>query len=425
MTALTPSVSLKSRILDGTRAYAGRLRLFQRNARLYLLNTIIVGLSLGVFHLLFNFYVLSLGHDEALLGQLLTTSSLVALVGALSVGYFSDRLGRKPYLLLSTSLLSLAVLGLVIWRSLTGLYLMNVLMGLAQSLAGVTTGPFLMENSGEEERTYLFSFNMGLRMVAMFVGNWLGGQLPARLGEAGGVAVTSSTAYGWAIACVAGTLFLALLPLALLRRQQTGHQAGDVSLSPFQYARREPVLLAQLIAPILITSLGAGLLMPFMNLFFRNAHGRSDAAIGTLFAWGSLAMGIGFLSAPPLADRWGKIRLVVVTQALSIPFLFMLGFAPWFGLSACAYLARLALMNMSAPVYQAFAMERVQREVRATVASLISMCWALGWSFSPTFSGWLQVRYGFHPVFVGTISTYIVAIYLYWRFFWRDAEASL
>ena len=75
-------------------------------------------------------------------------------------GYFSDRLGRKPSLLLSTSLLSLAVLGLVIWRSLAGLCLVNVLMGLAQSLAGVTAGLFLMENGGEEERTYLFSFDV-------------------------------------------------------------------------------------------------------------------------------------------------------------------------------------------------------------------------------------------------------------------------
>jgi MFS family permease len=415
--------SMTLRISAGARAYVAKLRLFRRNARLYLLNTIVAGLAFGVFRLLFNFYVLSLGYDEALLGRLLTVSSLVALAGALPAGYLSDRLGRKPSLLLSSSVVSSAVLGLVVWRGAPGLYLMNALMGLAQSLAGVTTGPFLMENSGEGERTYLFSFNMGLQMMAVFVGNWIGGHLPAWLGRAAGVAPTTSTAYGWAIACVAGTSFLGLVPLGLLRRQRTARQAGEATLSPFQYARQQPVLLGQLIAPMLITSLGAGLLMPFMNLFFRSVHGRSDAAIGTLFAWGSLAMGMGLLSAPPLADRWGKIRVVVVTQALSIPFLFTLGFAPWFGLSAFAYLVRLALMNMSGPVYQAFVMERVEPSARATVASLVSMSWNFGWAFSPTLSGWLQVRYGFNPVFMGTISTYAVAIYLYWRFFWRGAGA--
>jgi MFS family permease len=412
-------------ISDGARTYAHKLRLFRRNARLYLLNTIFTGLSFGVFRLLFNFYALSLGYDETLIGFLQTFRSLVALTGALPAGYFSDRMGRKFSLLCASFLLSFAVLGMVFWRGVPALYLLTGLMGLSQSLSGVTAGPFLMENSGEDERTYLFSFNMGLRMMAMFVGNWFGGRLPTWLGEIAEVSSTSSTAYGWAIACIAGISFLGLLPLALLRRQYTARQAGEETLSPFQYARQEPVLLGKLIAPMLVTSLGAGLLMPFMNVFFRNVHGRSDAAIGTLFAWGSLAMGIGLLSAPPLADRWGKIRVVVITQALSIPFLFTLGFAPWFGLSALAYLARLALMNMSNPVYQAFVMERAEPRARATVASLVSMSWNVGWTISPTISGQLQVRYGFDPVFVGIIGAYVVAIYLYWRFFGRDDGAPL
>jgi MFS family permease len=190
-------------------------------------------------------------------------------------------------------------------------------------------------------------------------------------------------------------------------------------LSPFQYARRNPRLLGKLIAPLLITSLGAGLLMPFMNVFFRRTFDSSDSTIGALFATGSLAMAIGLLIAPPLADRMGKMRVVVLTQALSIPFLALLGFAPWFWLSAAAYLVRLALMNMSNPVYQTFVMEQVEEEARATVASLTSMSWNVGWAFSPTLSGWLQVTYGFDPVYLGTMSTYVIAIYLYWRFFVR------
>lgn len=58
------------------REYAARVRTFSRNARLYLINVVIVGAAIGVFRLLFNFYVLSLGYDEALLGTLITVSSL-------------------------------------------------------------------------------------------------------------------------------------------------------------------------------------------------------------------------------------------------------------------------------------------------------------------------------------------------------------
>jgi len=42
-------------------------------------------------------------------------------------------------------------------------------------------------------------------------------------------------------------------------------------------------------------------------------------------------------------------------------------------LCAGGLLLRLALMNMSSPVYQTFVMERVDASARATVASLVSM----------------------------------------------------
>jgi MFS family permease len=171
----------------------------------------------------------------------------------------------------------------------------------------------------------------------------------------------------------------------------------------------------------MIISVGAGLFMPFMNVFFRVVHGQSDQTIGTLFAWGSLAMGIGLMIAPPIADKLGKIQFVVLTQGLAIPFMILLGFAP-FGVSALAYYARLALMNMSNPIYQTFVMEQVDGSVRATVASLYSMVWSFGRAFSPSVSGWLQVHYGFDPVFGIAISLYVSAILLYWMFFLRPAK---
>jgi MFS family permease len=194
--------------------------------------------------------------------------------------------------------------------------------------------------------------------------------------------------------------------------------------APISYAAKYPKKLGKLIMPMLITAIGAGLIMPFMNVFFREVHFQSDQVIGTLFAWGSLAMAAGLLIAPPLADRMGKIQLVVVTQALSIPFLIILGFSPWFWMATLAYFVRLALMNMSGPVYETFVMEKVDASARATVASLVSMSWSFGWTFSPMISGWLQVNYGFGPAFMGTISLYTLAIVMIWAFFWRDSSSE-
>ncbi|MFN2195002.1 MAG: MFS transporter [Anaerolineales bacterium] len=404
---------------QGLQLYASRVRAFRPNARLYLLNVIITGAAIGVFRLLFNFYVLSLGYDEALLGGLITANNLTALLVALPVGYLADIIGRKRSLLISGLGIAFSIAGMVLFPGVIMFYAMNVLSGVAQSMAGVTMAPFLMENSGDEERTYLFSFASGLQTGSAFLGNWIGGFLPTWIAVNRGVSATSSTAYAGALLAVALVAGLGVLPLAFMKDRYLKREDKSV-FAPINYARQHPVMLGKLIGPMLLTSIGAGLIMPFMNVFFRQVHHQPDPVIGSLFAWGSLAMGLGLLLAPALADRYGKIQMVVVTQGLSIPFLIMLGFSPWFWLATLAYFVRLALMNMSNPVYQTFVMEHVDTGARATVASLVSMSWSFGWAFSPTISGWLQVKYGFGPPFIGTILLYTLAVFLYWKFFWRN-----
>jgi MFS family permease len=401
--------------------YSSRVGAFRPNARYYLLSVMVTGAAMGVYRLLFNFYALSLGYDEALLGNLVTVSSLTALLAALPMGYLSDLLGRKASLVISGLMLSASITVIVFWQSMFVLYAMNVLLGLGQSLAAVTNAPFLMENSGDQERTYLFSFSMGLQMAMASLGNWIGGYLPTWIAQMRDVSPTSSTAYAGALLVIALVLGIGVIPLFLLHPPTLQRMERSV-FAPLSYAAKQPVLLTKLILPMLITSIGAGMIMPFMNVFFRQVYHQPDPVIGTLFAWGSLAMGIGLLIAPPLAERMGKIQLVVVTQALSIPFLIILGFAPLFWMSALAYYVRLALMNMSSPVYQTFVMEHVEPSARATVASLVSMAWNFGWAFSPSISGWLQVNYGFGLPFLGTILLYTISIFLYWAFFWRGAK---
>ncbi len=398
--------------------YIERIRMFSPNARLFLAHSVFMGVGMGVFQVLFNFYILSLNHNEALLGNLITTNHVTALAVALPMGYLADRMGRKNALMLSAFLYALGILVMLIWPVVPVFFAMNVFIGLAQSLSGITQSPFLMENSGEKERTYLFSLSFGLRQTAMFVGNWLGGYLPGWVGSIQQIDPMSSPAYAWALGLMGLLVLAGMLPLGLLNTR-TSSENGHSMFLPLAYMRRYSGLFTRLILPSFITSFGAGLFMPFMNVFFRTVHNQSDQAIGTIFAWGSLAMGLGFVIAPAAADRMSKIQLVVFTQALSIPFMFLLGYSPWFWLVALAYYVRLMTMNMSTPVYQTFIMEHVAPEARATVASLSSMAWNFGRAFSPTISGYLQVHYGFGPVFAAAIVFYAVSVYLYWRFFLR------
>lgn len=398
--------------------YIQKLRAFRPNARFYLISVIMTGFTMGVYRLLFNFYVLSLGYDEAILGNLITTSNMTALIMALPMGYLVDLWGRKNSLLIRTLIMVVAVGMMAVWPSVWLFYLMNVAFGIAMSIGSVVTGPFMMENSGEEERAYLFSFSSGLRMAAVAAGNWLGGYMPTWIANYQKVGPESAAAYGGAMFVIAVISLVGILPILFIKRNYAA-DVRDGIFAPVSFARSNPAKMVQFFVPLLIVSVGAGLFVPFMNVFFREVHHQSDQVVGSLMAWGALAMGIGLLIAPPLADRIGKLRLVVLTQGLSIPFMVLLGFVPIFWLSGLAYYVRMALMNMSSPIYQNFVLEQVDQNDRATVASLYSMVWSFGRSFSPSVSGSLQVDYGFGPPFLIAIGLYAVAIFLYWAFWLR------
>ena len=80
--------------------YLFRVRAFTSNARLFLLSLLFFGVAMGISQLLFNFYVLSLGYNEATLGNLVTARSLTSLIAALPMGYLTDRIGGKHAFLL-------------------------------------------------------------------------------------------------------------------------------------------------------------------------------------------------------------------------------------------------------------------------------------------------------------------------------------
>jgi MFS family permease len=115
----------------------------------------------------------------------------------------------------------------------------------------------------------------------------------------------------------------------------------------------------------------------------------------------------------------GKIRTVILAQALSIPFLLGLGFSPLLGVAVGAALARAGLFNMGAPLYDAFAMERTDEAARPAVIGLLNGASSIGYAFAPIISTHVQAAYGFTPLFIATLICYALAVLAKYWFFAR------
>ncbi len=111
------------------------------------------------------------------------------------------------------------------------------------------------------------------------------------------------------------------------------------------------------------------------------------------------------------------MRTVVLGQGASLVFLLLIGFSPWPWLSMIGFLARGALMNMVAPLFDAFALEQSHESEHGAINSIRNVAWNVGWTVGPYISGIIQQRYGFSPLFVSTAILYGLGISLTWIFF--------
>lgn len=407
------------------RAVTARTEMFSRNAKLFLLSTVVGGITFSGFQLFFNFFILARGFDRDFLGLINAVPSGAALLVGVPMGMLSDRIGRRRAMIIGVGVATVALWIQITAQSPAVMVAMAAVQGIANSLYYLSMAPFMMRVSSPRERTLLFSLNFGLMTLSGAVGNLLAGQLPAWFGAALGVGAESAEAYqAVLLASIVGGAVM-LVPVFMIRevRWEGPPDGGHFSLAEFRQLFRPTVL--RLAAPNFIIGLGAATLIPYMNVFFKGEFDVPDGRLGVLFSLSSISIGLASVVGPKIAERvGGKIRAVVLTQGLSLPFLLLIGFSGVLPIAALAFLMRGALMNVSSPLYSAFAMEAVSERERGAVNSVMQLTWEVGWTVGPYLSGVVQQRAGFAPLFLSTSILYGVAITLTWAFHGR-AEARL
>lgn len=403
-----------------------QIKTFPRPAKWFLLAVIVDGIVYSGWSLFFNFYMVERGFGRDFIGLVNSVTSLAILVVGLPLGRLSDRIGQKRAMVLGVGISMIAMTVQVTVVQPVWILVASFISGAAGGLYFLSQAPFMMKVSKGDNRTLLFSLSFGFVTLAGAVGSLFAGQLPGFFGTVLGVAASSASAYQ---AVLLASIFLSvftLIPLLLIKepRSQQPEESVQVKGPSINAILRKPMTL-KLALPNVLIGTGAALLIPYLNLFFSDRFQISDAFLGVLFSVSALLTGVGSVLAPRLEAGLGsKIKAVVLTQAGSLAFLLLMGYAPWLGVVVAAYLVRGAFMNMSVPLYSAFAMEQTPEGEQATLNSIKEMAWQIGWLIGPPISGIVQERYGFSPLFAATGVLYLAATTITWLMF-RDRRAAI
>jgi MFS family permease len=375
----------------------------------------------GIYGVIFNLYILSLGFQEDFLGLILSLSSVSIGLFAIPAAFICDRLGRKNTLLLSSSLLTLSLLFLYNTASKELLVVFSIAYGMASALSLVTGATFLLENSTSYERMHLFSMYYIIYTFSTLSGNMIGGFLPSILSnlspELSILGAGGSIAYRLTLYVSLAATIISLLPLAYIEEKNSLKKVGMSERFRIYKSICRSKTVRRMFLFYCLFGIGWGTSLPYFNVYFDIMLGASANQIGMIFSLSQLVMMAGYFFVPMLTEKLGKIRLASAVQILSIPFLLIFTFSSSLTVAAFGYIMRYTLMNMANPILNSFKMEIVSAEERSIINSVM---WMACYTFVGigTYAGGLMMAEGKNSMpFLVTGIFYALTAVLYYAFF--------
>ncbi len=360
--------------------YAGTLRSFNRDTRLFLFVSMLVGFTIfpGVPAVLLNLYLLRLGYEPQFIGMTNGLASLGYALSCLPSAVMGNRWGIRRMMVagLFACMIGYGVLPLAaaIPVGLRGAWIIGIrlMTSFGSALYFVNFRPFLMAISSPEERTHVFSVRSALQPVGAFFGSLVAGLLPGLLAGVLGLTLGDSLPYGLPISLSALMLLPALWAMKRTRDVTIERPKHD----PTTIARKGdiPLAIISLLAMVgFLRAAGQGATGAYLNVYLDTILRMPTSTIGVLSAAGQL-LGIAFaLGTPLLAARWGNVSTYVIANMGSVLGLLLIAFIPHPIAAGVGTVAVGALSAIAIPIMNLYQMEVVTPYWRATMAGGVSM----------------------------------------------------
>lgn len=282
----------------------------RRNITLLFFTLVVVMMGFGMVIPLLGFYVDSFGAGGGAMGLLMASYAAMQFLFAPMWGTISDRIGRRPVILIG--ILGYAITQLIfgLATQLWMLFVSRILAGVLSSATLPTAMAYIGDSTAEDER----SAGMGVLGAAMGIGMVLGPGVAGML-STNSLAVPFLVAAG--LSTVALILVALLLPESLPPEQRTATAAlHGPQLDEMWRALWGPIGILLVMAFLL--SFGVTNFESVFSLYSLNRYGYDARTVGLIM------MLLGTVSAimqgaltGPLSKRWGEANVIRASLAVS------------------------------------------------------------------------------------------------------------
>ena len=390
--------------------------------------------SLSLIHIAFilvlNIYLRKQGFSDPEIASLNSLRFIGALAFALPLGIYIRGKKLKPFFILAAVVVpttSILIIESIHYLNLPLIQLAFLSWGFGMMLMRVCSLPFVIRNTTADNSTEALSLTAATWSLSTIVsGLIISGLDWISYVKIGSWSVTfNEQAILWIITVIgAGSIGFALK----ISEHNHGHTGRNNDLFSL-HKSYDWHLIFKAISPLILISIGAGLTIPFVNLFFNSIFGFTASEFSLLGSFTALLVFIFSLLVPSLRKKYGYWMTIVVVQSLAIICLIIMSLMELYAtysfaliIAVAAYILRQPLMHMAHPASNELMMNYVGKKNQELISALSSSLWSASWFISAKVFEWLRLlQYQYYEIFLITAALYTFGVILF-TFLIRDYE---
>ena len=354
--------------------------------------TFIAQLGLGIITPIIPIYALELGATGLTLGLMVASFSIARGVTQPLVGSFSDRVGRKRFLIFGLIIYSLAAIGFIFAGSIVGLILVRMFHGVGSAMTIPIAMAYMADFSPEgNEGRY-----MGLLNVAMFSGFGGGPLLGGIVRDLWG---TNAAFYTMALlSLIALALVVLRLPTDVSGTNTMARSGVFSNLMTMLRSRKVIGVLLWRIATMVVMGPTFG----FLPILMTDAIDATGVEIGIVIAVRTFASALlqGFFGR--MADRRNKGVMITVACVAVCGLVFVIPSARTLLQFIVLFLVLGTVEAAISPALGAFAVEEGRQYGQGSMMGIFNMAMSIGILLGSLIAGFLMDHFGLQYSFYGT-----------------------
>jgi len=358
--------------------------------------------TFGAFGVISALYMRDVGVSLAGLGLAFGVFGIVAGIAGMFFGAHSDRVGRKPYLVLSLGLRAIVWLLYTQATNLAGFAILNVLNGISTSLSGAIVPALITDLTKESERGRRFGGMGGLGWLGTGLGYFLGGAVSQFLG------FNVSFIFLFILTLISCLLVLVFVPVY---HMPSGERFKLTLVKGFSSNLK--ILFVVSIATALVIGPVEAMVIPLYAVA-PGPLGIDKMVFGTFMSIGYIISSSAQFIGGNLADKHSRRKLASLSRLLSAPFIAVQPFFVSFMFFAPMYVFEGIGEGLGSPCTNAILASSARSEHRGFDFSIVNLLGNVGSTIGFIGMGVFLDSMGFIlPFIVRAIVYVLVALLIY------------